>query len=133
MVPRYRELRSTNVWIRPSIRSRADRSKASISSKRADGADVEPGLAVRRRPRPGPARAPMSRVDLGVRAVLGDVVVEQRPTGGERRDAEVGVVRGAVGEDDGRLVVGVEQVADVGGQRRIEVGAPERAMARRGP
>ena len=79
------------------------------------------------------AGAEPRRVDLGVRAVLGDIVVECRPPGGECRDEEVGVVRAAVGEHDGGLIVGVEQLPDVGGQRGVEVGAPERADGSPGP
>ena len=70
-------------------------------------------------------------VDLGVLAVLDDVIVERVAARGERRDDEVEVVRIAIGEDDRRLIVAAEQREDVGGQLGLEVGAPERAMVGR--
>jgi malate dehydrogenase (oxaloacetate-decarboxylating) len=71
-----------------------------------------------------------SLVDLGVFAVLANVVVEVVPPGRESGDDEIGFVRTAVGENDSRLTAALKQVEHFGRERSVKVGSPDRAAAR---
>ncbi len=54
-------------------------------------------------------RALPVRNDLGMLAVLRNIVVEAIATSGVASDDEVGFVRGTVGENDRRVIMGVEK------------------------
>ena len=69
-----------------------------------------------------------ARVDLGVLAVLIEVIVEERPAGPGRLDQEVAPLGRAVGERDGGLVVNPEELEDFGEDSGVEVRSPERRM-----